>query len=178
MKVLHKLIELDMYFKKYELFKKYLDNVHSQYVSLLDVRNKIEELLPTLKDNEVNISKKFNQAVKEIEEDNYDLNKEFEDYDFSKDKVIENINDYKILIYEFVKNNYIKYLSKHLNEDGFFADMTELSNYLKSVERLLWEFFNENFVFSEDALVIFEKAKQDLLSKEDYIKSYLLNDET
>ncbi len=169
MEDLNKLIELDIYFRYYELYKKYITNIHSQYESLLDIKNKIDEV--SVQDNNEEYKKilyeKFGEAIKKIDDENQNLNKNFKDFDFNKEKVLENINDYKILSYQFAKKNLKKYLKNHIKKYGYFDEKSNLIFYLNKIEMLLWDFFSKNFIFSKDILTIFDTAKQDLLSEKD-----------
>lgn len=172
----NKLIELDVYFRYYELYKKYVSNIHTQYKSLLDIKNKIDNILIENNDESYQhfLYEKFSEAMRKINMENENLKISFNNFDFDKEKVLENINDYKILSYQFVKKNLNKYLKKHIEKYGIFDNENALKLYLNKIEMLLWDFFSKNFISSKDMLNIFDTAKNDILTNE-YIKYKLIS---
>ncbi len=166
MQDIDKLMELDIYFRYYELYKKYISSVQNQYNFLLEIKNRIKESSPPTKEPEKDISWKFENAVKKIEEENNIFGENFKSFDFSSNKVYENLNDYKILCYQFAKENIKKYLLVYMEKNGSFDDEKNFILYLDKLEILLWEFFRKNFFYNEEFLSIFDSAKADILKKE------------
>jgi hypothetical protein len=162
---LNQLVELDIYFKQYEVFKKYLATVKKQYESLQKIKNKIEKLPVPLREEDKSIAKSFDIAVSKIEEENSELSLKFEKFDFSDNTVNENYNDFKILCYKFVKSNIEKYLSQHIEKEGKFKNKEEFLYYVNRLEMMLWDFFTKNFIYDSLILSIFDSAKNDICDK-------------
>ncbi len=162
---LNQLVELDIYFKQYEIFKKYLATVKKQYESLQKIKNKIEKLPVPLKEEDKAIARSFDSAVSKIEEENSELSMKFEQFDFSDSKVNENYNDFKILCYKFVKKNIERYLNQHISKEGKFKNKEEFIFYVDRLEMMLWDFFTKNFNYDSQILSIFDSAKTDICEK-------------
>lgn len=173
MERVNKLLELDIYFKYYELYKKYISNVYNQHQSLLNIREKIKNTYST-KDNKNSIFEKFETAIEQIEDENNFIDGKFSNYDFSKEKIKENITDYKILSYQFAKENIKIYLDTWVSNNGKFPDLDELTYCVNKIEMALWNFFTKNFTYNDDILEIFDKAKAEFLdnNKYDYCQTF------
>jgi hypothetical protein len=172
MNELNQLVELDIYFKYYELFNKYMTTVKKQYESLQKIKNRIDKLPVPLKEEDKLIADKFDKAVIKIEEENQELSSRFNRYDFSDEVVKENYNDFKIISYKFVKNNIKKYLDQHLVKEGKFKNENEFHYFIDRLEMMLWDFFTKNFNYSSEILSIFDSTKDEIFEKlkKDYIQ--------
>ncbi len=167
MEELNQLVELDIYFKYYEIFKKYMSIVESQYESLKEIKNKISAVEDSMSYDDQILVKKFDEVLNEIEVEREILDAKFNDYDFSKKTVKENQSDYKILCYKFVKDSINNYLNKYVGESSKnsakFESREEFLYFIDKIEISILEFFNKNFNYTSEIVTIFDKAKEDII---------------
>lgn len=163
---LHKLIELDIYFKYYENYKRYISCIKKHYDSLLEVKRKIVETTFS-RGYEAELKVKYTEALDEVEKENEIINSSFKDYDFSMERVKENLNDFKILSYKYAKKNLLKSIDTQIKKYGKFKDEKNFIFYLNKIEQLIWDFFYGSFSLNDDNIrSVFDKAKNDIIQGE------------
>lgn len=166
MNFISKLSELDIYFKYYELYKNYLADIHNQYKSLVEIREKIITVNEDYINKNNPMYNKFSKALEKIEKENDTFKSIFSEYNFTSDKISDNFSNYKILCYQFAKSSMINYLNDTIKKDGEFNDEESLIYFLNKLEMVIWDFFTQNFTYDDEILKVFDKAKSDIINTE------------
>lgn len=153
---LKKLIELDSYMRNYYLYKEYQDYQKYNNEIIEEAKEKFTDINPS-SDDELNFITNFYTALDKVIDSNKALEENFNKYNFSRENVRNMKNDFKIAIYEFVKEN-----MKDQITNKKFSSNDDFKQYLYLTSKALWQFYSENFYLLDDARQIFEKALSEM----------------
>ncbi len=165
MKELDQLVELDVYFKYYDIFNKYMSTVKPQYESIKDIKKRMNYEMD-LSEEDILIAEGLDPIIADWEKYTELLLDKFNQFDFSNETVKENHNDYKILCYKFIKDSLTKYLDQYLDESGQFSSEADFLHFIDKLEILLLKFFSKNFIHTSEILPIFDKVRYDIIKGE------------
>lgn len=158
---IHSLIELDHYFKNYVLYREFLGFRYKNEKKIIEALNAFKELGIST-DAEKREYEKLQSAIKEIEENHFKLEEDFANFDFSTETVKNNLADYKIITYQFVKDNLDRFVQEKDKEE---IPVNSMETFLDQSLDFILDFFKENFFYNADLLETFIKAKDDVYKK-------------
>ena len=161
---LERLIELDSYLRNFELYDEFEKQKGKNNNILLQAREKIKDLDP-YNDYEFKLIENFGNAIDKLNESNDYLEENFEKYDFSKQRLNDAKNDFKISIYEFLKESI-----KNQIKDKTFNTKDAFLKYIEITTKALWQFYVENFKLIDEAPKIFKKVVNEFSAKPLYNK--------